>query len=288
MKTSVKHNVSSRALLVSVGLGMAVMASTVGAQEAQSEADNAAELAKKLSNPIASLISVPFKYSWDTGIGTKTSDPKSRDDATQETLILQPVIPFELNADTNLITRTIIPYVRAESKVVGGGTESGLGDITQSFFISPKAPTDSGWIWGAGPVFFYPSASNDKVGAEKWGIGPTAVLLKQDKGVTYGLLANHIWSVAGNDARADISATFLQPFLSYTTKTFTTFGINTESTYDWKADKWTVPINLTAQQMLKIAKQPVAFALGYRNYVSKPEGGPDWGLSFTMTLLFPK
>jgi hypothetical protein len=280
MNPSVKHGFSPLARLVAVGLGLTFVASAAVAQEAKSEADNAAELAKKLSNPIASLISVPIKYNWDTGIGSN--------DATRETLIVQPVIPFELNADTNLITRTIIPYVEAESPVFGGGTESGLGDITQSFFFSPKAPTASGWIWGAGPVFLYPSANNDNVGREKWGVGPTAVLLKQDKGVTYGLLANHIWSVAGNDARKDISDTFLQPFWSYTTKTFTTVGINTESTYDWKASEWTVPINLSVQQMVKIAKQPVAFALGYRNYVSKPEGGPDWGMSFTMTLLFPK
>src|SRR5206468_12349330 len=30
------------------------------------------------------------------------------------------------------------------------------------------------------------------------------------------------------------SLTFMQPFLTYTTKTFTTFGFNTETTYDWE------------------------------------------------------
>lgn len=281
MNKSSQQCIHSRAKLVLWGLGLGLVAGAVCAQDATPAAeDSAAELAKKLSNPIASLISVPIKYNWDTGIGTN--------DATRETLIVQPVIPFSISADTNLITRTIVPFVRAESPVAGGDTQSGLGDITQSVFISPKAPTASGWIWGAGPVFLYPSASNDKVGAEKWGVGPTAVLLKQENGVTYGLLANHIWSVGGNDARADISSTFLQPFLSYTTKTYTTFSINTESTYDWKNKQWTVPINLSAQQLLKFGKQPISFALGYRNYVDKPDGGPDWGMSFTMTLLFPK
>lgn len=281
MKQTLKKCTKPQARLVLLGIGLSLVAGVVGAQDATPAAeDSSAELAKKLSNPIASLISVPIKYNWDTGIGPN--------DATRETLIVQPVIPFSISADTNLITRTIVPFVRAESPVAGGDTESGLGDITQSFFISPKAPTASGWIWGAGPVFLYPSASNDKVGAEKWGVGPTAVLLKQENGYTYGLLANHIWSVGGNDARADISATFLQPFFSYTTKTYTTFSINTESTYDWKNDEWTVPINLSAQQLVKFGKQPVSFALGYRNYVSKPEGGPDWGMSFTVTLLFPK
>src|SRR5438093_483773 len=82
---------------------------------------------------------------------------------------------------------------------------------------------------GAGPVFLYPSASDDALGSEKWGAGPTAVLLRQDTGWTYGILANHVWSFAGNDERQDISSTFMQPFLSYTTKSYTTFGVNTES-----------------------------------------------------------
>lgn len=242
-------------------------------------ADDGAELAKKLSNPIASLISVPIKYSWDTGIGP--------DDLDRSTLIVQPVIPFELNADWNLITRTIIPYVDAQAPN-GSNDISGTGDILQSFFFSPKAPTASGWIWGLGPVISYPSASNDLLGSEKWSAGPTVVLLKQGGGLTYGLLANHLWSFSGPDDRADISASFVQPFLSFTTQKFTTYGVNTETSYDWKNKQATVPLNLSVSQLMRFGKQPVSFALNYRHYVDKPPGGPDWGFSFTVTLLFPK
>ena len=154
--------------------------------------------------------------------------------------------------------------------------------------MSPKAPTRGGSIWGLGPVFLYPSATDEVLGAEKWGLGPTAVVLKQQHGWTYGLLANHIWSVAGNSDRDAVNATFLQPFLTYTTKTFTTFGMNTESTYDWEHEQWTVPLNWFAQQLLKLGKQPIAFQLGVRYYPEQPEGGPNWGLRFVTTLLFPK
>jgi len=102
------------------------------------------------------------------------------------------------------------------------------------------------------------------------------------------MLVNHIWSVAGNSHRDDVSATFMQPFLTYTTKTFTTFGINTETTYDWEHHQGTVPINWFAQQLLKIGKLPIAFQLGVRYYAEKPAGGPDWGLRFVTTFLFPK
>ncbi len=120
------------------------------------------------------------------------------------------------------------------------------------------------------------------------GAGPTAVALKQDSGWTYGMLANHLWSFAGNDGRSDVSATFMQPFLAYTTKTYTTFGVNTESTYNWESNQWMAPLNLTVQQVLKLGAQPVAFTLGGRYYADRPEGGADWGLRFVVTLLFPK
>jgi len=94
--------------------------------------------------------------------------------------------------------------------------------------------------------------------------------------------------VAGDSDRADVSSTFLQPFLTYTTATKTTFGINTESTYDWEADEWTVPINVFVSQLLRIGGQPISLTLGGRYYAERPSGGPDWGLRFVVTFLFPK
>ena len=243
-------------------------------------ADDPAVLAKKLQNPVANLISVPMQSNWDFGIGPAH--------AMRYLLNVQPVIPFSLTAEWNLITRTIVPFIHAESPVTWGSDAGGLGDIVQSFFLSPKAPTSGGWILGAGPVFLYPSASDDALGAEKWGAGPTAVFLKQDSGWTYGLLANHIWSFAGKSSRADVSTTFLQPFVSYTTKTYTTFGLNTESTYDWENKRWIVPLNATVAQMLKIGGQPIQLQLGGRVYADRPDGGPNWGLRFAVTFLFPK
>lgn len=245
---------------------------------APSWAGDDAELAKKLQNPVAALISVPLQSNWDFGYGPE--------DATRYTLNVQPVIPFSIGKDWNLITRTIVPVISAESPVAGGDDKSGPGDIAQSFFLSPKAPTSSGWIWGAGPVILYPSGA-DGLSAHKWGAGPTAVILKQESGWTYGMLANHIWSFSGGSGQ-DISATFIQPFIAYTTKTFTTIGLNTESTYDWENSQWTAPVNLSVSQMLKIAGQPLSLALGAKYYAEKPEGGPDWGMRFTVSLLFPK
>jgi len=247
------------------------------------EKAQSAELAKKLSNPVANLISVPIQYNWDFGSG-KTN-------AERHTINIQPVIPFSLTKDWNLITRTILPIIYGESPIKGGEDEGGLGDIVQSFFLSPKKPVH-GWILGAGPVFLYPTATNDKTGSSKMGMGPTLVLLQQKKGWTYGVLANHIWSIAGSHRRKDVNATFLQPFVSYTTKKFTTFTLNTESTYNWNAGQWSVPLNAQVSQLLKIGKMPISIGIGGRYYANGPKvgpkSGPDWGLRFVVQFLFPK
>jgi len=240
----------------------------------------AAELAKKLQNPVASLIQVPVQNNFDFGAGPSG-------DGFQYKVNVQPVIPISLNENWNLISRTIVPIVYQEN-IFGASSQSGLSDTVQSLFFSPKAPTKGGWIWGAGPVLLLPTATDDLLGTEKWGAGPTAVMLKQDGGWTYGALANHLWSYAGESSRADVNATFLQPFVSFTTKKFTTFTLNTESTYDWENSQWTVPLNGIVSQLVKIGGAPLQFSLGARYYAEKPSGGPDWGLRFAVTFLFPK
>ena len=241
---------------------------------------NATDLAKTLANPIGALISVPFQNNFDFGGGPAG-------DGFQYKLNLQPIVPISLSQDWLLISRTILPIVYQEN-IVGTSSQAGLSDTLQSFFFSPVKPTKGGWIWGAGPALLLPTATDDLLGAEKWGAGPTAVVLKQQNGWTYGALANHVWSFAGESDRAEVNATYLQPFVSYTTKTATTFTLNTESTYDWHNHQWTVPLNLMVQQLVRLGKQPVALTVGARYYADKPDGGPDWGLRFAVIFLFPK
>jgi hypothetical protein len=259
-------------------LAPAAASSSGGGGAGAEEQDQQAELAKKLNNPVANLISVPIQNNWDFGIGPAN--------AMRYTANIQPVIPVSISEDWNLITRNIMPVIYAESPIQGGRDAWGLGDITSSLFSSPKNPV-GGWVLGAGPVFLWPSATDSMLGSGKFGAGPTVVALRQEHGFTYGILANQIWSYAGWGDQ-NVSATFLQPFVAFTTKTYTTFAVNTESTYNWEAKEWTVPLNFQIAQLLKIAGKPVQFQLGYRYYADKPSGGPDWGLRFTVTFLFPK
>jgi hypothetical protein len=241
-----------------------------------------ADLAKALANPVASLISVPFQFNYDQDIG-------AGDEGERLVLNVQPVVPMTLNDDWNLISRTILPLVWQDDVVTSEGTQFGLGDVVQSAFFSPAQPTESGIIWGAGPVFLLPTATEDSLGSEKWGAGPTAVALRQSGPWTYGALANHIWSFAGADSRKDISTTFLQPFINYTTPNATSFFLNTETTYDWNAGEASVPINAGVNQLLDIGGQKLQVGLGLRYWLDSPDSGPEgFGARFNVIFLFPR
>ncbi|MCP3964171.1 MAG: transporter [bacterium] len=240
------------------------------------------ELAKKLANPISSLISLPLQLNYDENFGPG-------DEGDKLLLNVQPVIPFALNEKWNLISRTIVPLVDQQDLFPGAGGQSGLGDVVQSLFFSPAAPTRRGVIWGVGPVFLLPTGSDDLLGAEKWGVGPTFVALKQIGPRTVGVLANHIESVAGSDRRQDVSASFFQPFLSRTTPKLWTYGVNVEATYNWKSEQWSVPLNLTATKLTKWEKQLVSVGGGVRYWVETPDSGPEGvGVRLLLTFLFPK
>ena len=240
------------------------------------------EIAKKLSNPIASMISLPFQFNYDSDIGANDGGDKT-------VVNIQPVIPISLNDDWNVISRTILPVVWQNDIISGAGSQSGIGNITQSFFFSPKAPTESGWIWGAGPVIVIPTASDDLLGGEQWGLGPSIVALKQEGYTTIGMLANHVWSIAEDDGpNQKISSTFLQPFFSYG-NAGVTYSLNTESSYNWESEQWSVPINAIITKVTKWGDQIVSYGGGVRYWAESTDAGPEgWGVRLMLTFVFPK
>jgi hypothetical protein len=241
-------------------------------------ANEAAELAKKLANPIASLISVPFQNNTFYGIGSLKG--------TQNVLNVQPVVPIKLNENLNLITRYIIPIVTQYNLTGEGQSQSGLSDATISAFLSP-AKTHNGITWGVGPAFLVPIATNSVLGTGKFGIGPTAVVLKQANGFTYGALVNQIWSVAGASDRANVSQFFAQPFFTYNWKSGAGIGLVGAITQNWETKTNSTTITVPFSGITKFGKQIIQLAVGPQIPIS---GNPiaDFGWRAQLTLIFPK
>ena len=235
-----------------------------------------ADLAKQLSNPVAKLISVPLQSNLDCCIGDGN--------APKYTLNIQPVVPLTLTPDINLIVRTILPIVAEGSPRSGADSHFGFGDITQSFFFSPTKA--GGVIWGVGPVFLWPIGASG-IGSDKWAAGPTFVALRQSGPVTIGVLANHLWSYAGAAHADALSATFVQPFVTYTYPNTTTISLNTETSYDWTHRAWTVPINVGISHIYAFGGQKVQLQFGGRSFAVSPDG-PNLGVRVAATFLFPK
>jgi hypothetical protein len=241
-----------------------------------------ADLAQELSNPLADLMSIPFQMNYDRDIGPF-------DDGWRLQTNIQPVIPFHLNDDWNLITRTIVPLTHQEDIFAGAGSQFGLGDINLSLFFSPREPTSSGITWGVGPVLLFPTATESLLGAKKWGAGPAAVALTTRGPWTVGMLANHLWSYGGDSDRQDISTTFVQPFAAYTWPSAWTVSVLSECSYNWKSEKWSVPINAAVSKLVMFGRLPVSLQAGVGYWLESPETGPE-GVRFRLqaTFVLPK
>jgi hypothetical protein len=242
-------------------------------------AQSADDLAKATANPLASMISVPFQYNFDYGAGPGGNGRNS-------SLKAQPVVPFKLSDDWNVISRTIVPLTFAQD--IFPKDTFGLGDITESLWLSPANSGVEGLTWGIGPQFLLPTATDPMLGTGKYGIGPTGLIVIQQGKLTAGALINQMWSVAGDPSRPDINQLFVQPFITYALPEGQSIGANLEASYDWNAAQWTVPLNVTYSKVFTAGTQPMSFSVGARKYLAKPIGGPDWGVRAGLTFLFPQ
>jgi len=239
------------------------------------------ELAKAAQNPVADMISLPLQNNTNFNFG-----PEKK---TQNILNIQPVWPFSLTEEWNLITRTIVPVISQPGLSPGDDRENGLGDTTFTAFLSPAK--SGKWIWGAGPVLLLPTATDDKLGADKWGAGPSAVALTSDGPWLYGALVSHLWSVAGGNDRDDVNQSLVQPFVNYNLPDGWYLVSSPIITANWEVDSggtWTVPVGGGFGKIFRVGRQPVNAQIQAFYNVETPDYGADWTLRMQLQLLFPK
>ena len=245
---------------------------------ASAETPVGVDLAEELNNPIGDLISVPLRNEFRFGGGTD-------DDGFSYKFEASPVAPISLNENWNLISRTIIPLTHRKNFSVE--SEFGLGDINQQFYLTPKAVEDDGVFWGIGPSFWLPTATENTLGSQKFGVGVAAVALKQSGGLLFGQLVNHIRSVAGKKSRAPLNFTFFQSFLTYTTSDSVTYSSSFDATRDWQNKKWTADLVGGVSKLFVFGSQPVNIGGSVIVNLDGPKSTPDWGFRLQVTLVFP-
>ena len=264
-----------------ISLGVA-QPSPAGAAE-----QDGGDLRAAVQNPISSLISLPFKFTFDY----------SAPNGEASFLSVQPVIPVTVG-EWNLVNRVIAPLIDSPGLIAGtpeipnpvpGSGTSGLGDINYSLFLSPVKYDR--WIWGVGPSITAPTASNDQLGSGKWSAGPTFVALTQPKWGSAGFLARQLWSFAGDSDRARVSQFLLEPFVNYNLPGGWYLISDVVMTASWSAasgQQWTVPLGGGVGRLMKIGNQPVNIRAETYYNVVRPDLAPRWQWGFTVQFLFPK
>jgi hypothetical protein len=240
-------------------------------------------IAKKLANPIANMISVPLQYEFSRGVGRNQG-------GSEQTLLFQPVMPFNLGGGDTFIVRPIVAGVR-EVNVQGASGQPysgyGIANVTIESFYAPN--TNSSWIYGVGPYAVSPSGNSGKFGSQQTGAGVTGVVLNRHGPWTYGLLGYQSWEVGGNPAFGTQNNLYGQPFLAYTNKEALTITANMEALYNYDTRRTSNPLYVGASKLTVIGGIPFSFGAGPMYYVSNTPGGPSgWGARATATVVILK
>ncbi len=275
MKSQI-HNRFLMQLVAVLALSPAVWAQEKPAVEVQ-----AGDLQKATQNPISSLISVPLQNNANFGVGPL--------DRTQNVLNIQPVIPVRVSEKWNLITRTIVPLIYQPDVTQRNLGVMGLGDINPTFFLSPAKPGKL--IWGIGPSFILPTATNRVLGQGKWSAGPSVVALVQPGHWTIGALVNNVWNFAGRSDKPAVNQMLLQYFINYNLKKGWFTVLAPIITANWKASRsnvWTVPFGGGIGRIMKFGTQPVNLSVQFYGNATHPAGTSPWSMRMQLAFLFPK
>ena len=234
------------------------------------------ELAISVHNPFQDFVKIPIQSTTGFQLG--------RDHKVGDSVNIEPLVPFSLNSDWDLIARPSLTVAYAPTP----HEQSGLTDLQTSFFLTPAKETS--WIWGAGPIFQFPTASSSELGTGRWSTGPTGAVVYTNGPWFGGILAYHLMSFAGNRARGSVNQTYIEPQISYNLESGWYADIDPQITYDWTADTvnaWLIPMGADVGKAFNIGSQSLSLQAGAYDLLKRPDGAPQWIMRVSVTFLFP-
>ena len=258
-----------------------VLAASAQAQQASTPAPSPSvmtdqELAIAVHNPFEDLVKVPIQSTTGFQLGPHHE--------VGDSVNIEPVVPFSLNAQWDLIARPSLTVTYAPTP----HEQSGLEDLETSFFLTPAK--ESTWIWGFGPIFDFPTASSSELGSGRWSAGPTAALAYSEGPWLNAILTDQLMSFAGNRARGSVNQTYIEPMISYNFESGWYADVDPAITYDWTADTanaWTIPMGADIGKAFKFGSQDLSLQVGAYYLLKRPEGEAQWIARVSVTFLFP-
>ena len=261
----------------------AVLATPAHAQQVSPPAQSPAsvttdqELAKSAHNPFEDFVKVPIQSTTGFQVG--------RHHNAGDSWNIEPLVPFSLSAQWELIAQPSLTFTYLPSP----HEQFGLQDLQASFFLTPTNATT--WIWGAGPIFQFPTATSDTLGTGRWSAGPTAALVYSEGPWFNGVLAYQLMSFAGNRNRGSVNQTSLEPDVSYNFESGWYVQCEPSITYDWTAEAsnaWTIPMGADIGKAFTLDSQALSLQVGAYDLLKRPDGTPQWIIRVSATFLFPK
>jgi len=297
-------NLSFR-VLVAVLIAMAILFgfSTIHAMAEEKAAAGGGgggmgEIGKKLANPLADLWALNFNSFMP---GFYDGNLNVNDAELGATTIFQPILPVPLYGEgkeaLRVILRPVVPFIW-DAPVPEGFDEfdhkSGLGDIQLPFIFKMPDSIAGKWILGAGPVFEFPTASNDDLGVDQYSAGPAIAVGHAGKHLTAVLFGQYFWKIGESgqdDDTPDTDKGTLLYSLQYSLKDGWQIGTNPNITYNSQAtsgNKWNVPVGVFVGKTIKVGKVPVNIKLGVEYSVVRPDAfGQQAAVRLQVTPIIP-
>ena len=239
-------------------------------------------LAQQSQNPLAALSTVLFEYNYEEG--------GKDEDFGDHVLNVKPVYPIALD-DGTLIARAVVPLLSLDKRESGQGDKDGLGDVNLQAYYVP-ASNGGDFTWGMGPTLTLPSHSDDRLGRDRWSLGPAAALIYTPGNWLLGALIQNQWGLAGDDDDPDVNQFLLQYFINYNFDNGWYLTSTPVMTADWEADnsdqRYRIPVGGGIGRVVRWGDQAIDLKLQGFRFVESADSAPDWSIQFQFKLLFPK